>query len=79
MMAETSKKGDDHSVVDVEASEMKYVDKDADVGLQFLAQSEKIEYTEDEAKRVKRKTDLHLLPIVGSPMKLTKGMATDWI
>lgn len=51
-------------VVDVEASDMKNIDKNADVGLQFLAQAEKIEYTEEEEKAVRRKIDLHLLPIV---------------
>ncbi|KAK4868072.1 hypothetical protein LT330_007270 [Penicillium expansum] len=43
---------------------MKNIDKNADVGLQFLAQAEKIEYTEEEEKAVRRKIDLHLLPIL---------------
>ncbi|KAJ5646848.1 Major facilitator superfamily domaingeneral substrate transporter [Penicillium lividum] len=51
-------------VVDVEASEMKYLDKTADIGLQFLAQSESITYTEEEEKAVQRKIDFYLLPIL---------------
>ncbi|KAJ5887951.1 Major facilitator superfamily domain general substrate transporter [Penicillium taxi] len=58
------------ATADVEALDIKYIDKHADIGLQFLAQSEKIEYTEEEARRVKHKTDLYLLPI----LSLTYGL-----
>lgn len=40
------------------------LNKDADVGLQLLARSERVEYTAQEAASVKRKTDLFILPIV---------------
>ncbi|KAI9736175.1 MAG: hypothetical protein M1834_001060 [Cirrosporium novae-zelandiae] len=41
-----------------------YVDSDADIGLQFLVQVGTVEFTEEEAKRVKWKIDLFLLPIL---------------
>lgn len=51
-------------VTDAEPDEAKYPKKDADVGLQLLASSGRIEYTAEEARRVKRKVDLFILPIV---------------
>lgn len=38
-----------------------------DVALGFLATVERVDFTQEDARRVKRKIDLHLLPIVRTP------------
>jgi hypothetical protein len=40
------------------------IDKKADIGLQFLAQHENVEYSVAEERRLRRKIDLFLLPVV---------------
>jgi hypothetical protein len=42
------------------------VDKNADIGLQFLTQHEPVEYTAAEERKVRWKIDLYLLPIVSN-------------
>lgn len=50
-MAEDSEKG-------------QLVDSHADLGLKFLAENGVVEYTEEEASKVRWKIDLFLMPIV---------------
>jgi hypothetical protein len=40
------------------------IDKKADIGLQFLAQHEHVEYSVAEERRLRWKIDLFLLPVV---------------
>jgi hypothetical protein len=55
-----SGKATDAELVD----EVKHPSKNADVGLQLLANSVRVHFGESEARRVKRKTDIFILPIV---------------
>jgi len=55
---------------DAEKSEI-FIDKKADIGLQYLAQNERIEFTVDEERKVRWKIDLFLLPIVRMPISLS--------
>lgn len=40
------------------------IDRNADLGLQFLAQNGRVEYTEEEERAVRWRIDLCLMPIV---------------
>jgi hypothetical protein len=40
------------------------IDKKADIGLQFLAQHERVEYSVAEERRLRWEIDLFLLPVV---------------
>ncbi|RYP35286.1 hypothetical protein DL767_003874 [Monosporascus sp. MG133] len=49
---------------------VKVPSKDADVGLQLLARSERVEYTAHDARRVKRKIDVFILPMLCATIAL---------
>ncbi|KAI1342746.1 dipeptide transmembrane transporter [Xylariaceae sp. FL0016] len=62
-----SEPNDNATTTTVVASQLvdgKHLSHDEDVGLQLLARSERISFTEEEARRVQWKTDVFILPIL---------------
>ena len=56
--------------VEIQKSEV-LVGESADIALQYLVNNDRIEYTEEDAQRVRWKIDLYLLPIASNSLGLT--------